>query len=39
MIELEKMRTLTTDTLCNHSAHRIIEIFLVLQSVHVVPGD
>ena len=39
MIELEKMRALTADDLRNLGAHRIIEIFLVLQSAHLVPRD
>ena len=39
MMELEKMRTSTTENPRNLGAHRIIEISLVLRSAHVVPKD
>lgn len=39
MIELEKMHALTTNNLCNLGPHRIIEIFLILQSAYVVLWD
>ncbi len=39
MIELEKMRGLITENLCNLGAHWIIEISLVLHSTHMVSKD
>ncbi len=39
MIELEKMRASIAENPRNLGAHRIIEIFLVLHSVHVTPKD
>ena len=39
MVELEKIRVLITKNLRNLGACRIIEISLVLHSIHVVPRD
>ena len=39
IIELKKMRALTVENPRNLGTHRIIEILLVLRSVHIVPRD
>ena len=39
MIELEKMRTLTTENLFNLDAHQIIEISSLPRNAHLVPRD
>ena len=39
MIKLEKMRALTVENLCNLGIHQMIEISLILHSVHVIPRD
>ncbi len=39
MIELEKMRASITENPRTLGAHRIIEIFSILRSAHVVPRD
>lgn len=36
MIEFEKMHTLTAENLCNLSAYWIIQISLILSSVHII---
>lgn len=39
MIEIEKMRALTTESPCNLNIHQIIEISLVLRSTYMILRD
>ncbi len=39
MVKLEKMHVLIIENPCNLGAHWIIEMFLVLHSIYMIPRD